>query len=178
MIYLGTDYNDYLQATAEGSDIRGLYGDDTLVGNIGSDNLQGNVGNDVLYAGAGGGTFFGGRGDDTMFGGQGNDEFWDSHGANWFIFENAGIGGSDIVHTLYNTSTLTITGLEKGTVIKIIDTSHQSCFITVGTHQTIEVRSSQRAGLYDGGTFIVNGRTIDIPQLDTRVAGTDIYTVV
>jgi Ca2+-binding RTX toxin-like protein len=91
-IILGTEFNDLREASsAEGDEVRGLEGDDTIIGGPGNDTLNGNSGsdlieansststasgNDSLFGGSGGDTLFGstfGFGGDTLSGNKGND---------------------------------------------------------------------------------------------------------
>src|SRR5262249_54761080 len=53
----GSDLNDQLFATHEGSSLIGRSGDDLLVGREGNDRLHGSAGNDTLVGGGGADTF-------------------------------------------------------------------------------------------------------------------------
>jgi len=62
-----------LQATADGSTLHGLQGDDVIYGNAGDDILYGHEGNDVIYGGEGDDTIYGGTGSNQLYGGSGDD---------------------------------------------------------------------------------------------------------
>ena len=75
MAAMGTDGDDYIKALAEGSEINGKAGNDTIYGNIGDDTLKGGEGNDTLKGRAGDDTITGGLGADAINGQEGNDTF-------------------------------------------------------------------------------------------------------
>ncbi len=62
----GTQFNDTIIGTNEGSRLNGLAGNDSLQGRVGSDTILGGDGNDTLIGGAG---------NDSLNGGAGNDLF-------------------------------------------------------------------------------------------------------
>ena len=68
-----TEGADQLHASASGSQLAGLGGNDTLYGKDGNDTLDGGAGNDTLYGGAGNDSLIGGEDNDTLYGGDGND---------------------------------------------------------------------------------------------------------
>ncbi|HWL55331.1 MAG TPA: calcium-binding protein [Paracoccus sp. (in: a-proteobacteria)] len=82
---LGTSGNDRLAASAAGSTVYALAGNDLLNGNIGHDLLSGGSGNDTLNGAAGNDTLLGGSGNDLIRGGAGNDSL-------------AGGAGRDTIH--------------------------------------------------------------------------------
>jgi len=71
---VGSEFADQLAASAEGSALEGLAGDDHLVGRAGSDTLLGGAGADTITADAGADRVFGGDGADRVFGARGEDE--------------------------------------------------------------------------------------------------------
>ena len=70
---VGTAEDDILTAEADGSNIDGLAGDDTISGDVANDILVGNAGEDVLEGGDGNDIAFGGDDDDVLDGQAGND---------------------------------------------------------------------------------------------------------
>lgn len=74
-VITGTTGSDRIEAGAFGTEIRGLAGDDVLIGNRGNDLLVGDAGNDVLQGGAGDDRLQGGDGDDILSDSIGNDVF-------------------------------------------------------------------------------------------------------
>ncbi|MBA4233722.1 MAG: hypothetical protein C0465_24400 [Ralstonia sp.] len=69
----GNALNNNLQASADGSRLHGVGGDDVIIGAIGNDELHGGVGNDRLTGNDGNDMLFGDDGNDTLSGGAGND---------------------------------------------------------------------------------------------------------
>ena len=65
--------DDYVDAGAGNDIIRGWYGDDTLIGGDGDDDLEGGFGTDLLRGGTGVDALKGGNGNDTLDGGIGDD---------------------------------------------------------------------------------------------------------
>lgn len=80
-VFSGTIGNDTLDVTTlsgtpgAGHELRGLAGNDSLVGGNGNDRLRGNSGNDTLIGGNGNDQLDGGSGADSMDGGAGNDSY-------------------------------------------------------------------------------------------------------
>ncbi|HAN46426.1 MAG TPA: peptidylprolyl isomerase [Cyanobacteria bacterium UBA8156] len=81
---LGLGFGDLTEANNEGtldpasrdrflSGIRGLGGNDNILGTDGADTIYGNQGNDTLDGGAGNDFLAGGQGNDLLFGNNGND---------------------------------------------------------------------------------------------------------
>ena len=111
MLIAGTDEAQTLVAYGEGSEIRGLGGNDTLKGNSGGDklygdegddNLAGDSGNDMLYGGAGNDSLNGNSGNDVLDGGSGNDHLYGEYGCDTYLF-NAG-DGQDTITEGYSSS--------------------------------------------------------------------------
>mgnify|MGYP001308932388 CR=1 FL=1 len=75
----GTDGNNVLKGTSEGSYREGSLIDDLIYGYAGNDSLLGYGGNDTLHGGDGNDTLNGGYGNDIMYGGTGNDRFYGSY---------------------------------------------------------------------------------------------------
>jgi hypothetical protein len=71
---VGSQFADQLAASAEGSALDGLAGDDHLVGRAGNDTLIGGVGADTITADAGADRVFGGDGADRLGGARGEEE--------------------------------------------------------------------------------------------------------
>jgi len=69
----GTNGNDTLTASDAGLALRGLGGNDRLIGGQGHDHLSGGDGNDTLLGGAGNDTLVAGAGNDQLDGGAGAD---------------------------------------------------------------------------------------------------------
>lgn len=80
----GTQDNDLILGTAAndtgGSQLKGLGGDDCIIGGAGDDTLTGGKGNDVLLGGGGNDDLDGGQDDDYLDGGSGNDTCNIKHG--------------------------------------------------------------------------------------------------
>ncbi|MEB3209751.1 MAG: calcium-binding protein [Leptolyngbyaceae bacterium] len=96
-VFTGTNGPDSLDVIAlapdpdAGHELRGLEGDDNLLGGDGSDRLQGGEGDDFLFGKDGNDQLDGGPGADEMFGGNGNDAYTVDH-VNDFIFDSDGVG--------------------------------------------------------------------------------------
>lgn len=69
-LILGTSGND-----AGGNQLKGLGGDDCIIGGDGDDTISGGQGNDVLLGGGGNDDLDGGQGTDQCFGGSGTNTF-------------------------------------------------------------------------------------------------------
>ena len=82
---IGTDYFDRINADAEGSELIGGGGKDSLTGSSGNDKLYGGKGWDALYGLDGNDTLYGEEGDDRLEGGAGNDRLY------------GGVGNDDLV---------------------------------------------------------------------------------
>lgn len=80
----GNYLDNVITATDSASELRGLDGNDTLVGGAGADTIDGGFGNDTIRGGGGADDIVGGRGGDHISGEDGND----------FIRGN---GGDDII---------------------------------------------------------------------------------
>jgi len=76
----GTDGDDTLNGSQNGSTLAGLGGDDTLNGNNGRDSLFGGDGDDVLSGGNGADSIDGGDGADSIDGGGGRDRITGGEG--------------------------------------------------------------------------------------------------
>ena len=88
LVIYGTDSANRLSATAAGSKLYGLGGNDTLTGGKGRDYLEGGKGHDCLYGGSGNDTIKGGTGNDTLCGGKGNDTLYGGTGKDIYLYSN------------------------------------------------------------------------------------------
>ncbi|MBQ7496275.1 MAG: hypothetical protein IJU00_00300, partial [Selenomonas sp.] len=88
LVIYGTDNANRLSATAAGSKLYGLGGNDTLTGGKGRDYLEGGKGHDCLYGGSGNDTIKGGTGNDTLCGGKGNDTLYGGTGKDIYLYSN------------------------------------------------------------------------------------------
>jgi Ca2+-binding RTX toxin-like protein len=86
---IGTPGPDTLRAGRDGQSLRGLGGDDLLIGNAGVDLIRGDDGDDEIRGGGGNDELWGGNGDDriqgqagrdTVLGEEGNDRIWGGGG--------------------------------------------------------------------------------------------------
>ena len=100
----GTTGSDRIEAGAFGTEIRGLAGDDVLIGNRGNDLLVGDAGNDVLQ---------GGSGDDRLQGGDGDDILSDSIGND--VFD--GGAGDDIISIVRHTHDVGVPAINETLVV-------------------------------------------------------------
>ncbi|PID65553.1 MAG: hypothetical protein CR975_06740 [Gammaproteobacteria bacterium] len=93
----GTNQDDNLYAGKDGSEIKGLDGNDRLWGNLGDDDLDGGAGNDYLDGKEGNDKLWGRAGDDNLNGGDGNDYLKGGSGNDnlWGGNDNDGLSGSD-----------------------------------------------------------------------------------
>ena len=71
----GTDESDILIDQSNATHMRGLGGNDRLLGGEGDDMLEGGAGNDALMGEEGNDTLDGGADDDVLYGGSGEDTF-------------------------------------------------------------------------------------------------------
>ena len=80
----GTQGNDLILGSAGddtgGSQLKGLGGDDCILGGDGNDKINGGGGNDIILGGGGDDDISGGQDDDYMDGGSGNDSCDAKHG--------------------------------------------------------------------------------------------------
>lgn len=79
-LYVGTPYDDDIDALAGDDIVDALEGDDLVHGGSGNDHINGGVGNDHLYGDAGDDVIFGGFGNDLIWGGAGNDRLFGDAG--------------------------------------------------------------------------------------------------
>jgi Ca2+-binding RTX toxin-like protein len=86
----GNDLNNLMTASAEGSTLLGLAGNDRLRGGAESDTLFGGIGNDRLEGGAGADHLFGDEGNDDLDGGEGADELVGGVGNDTYVVDNSG----------------------------------------------------------------------------------------
>lgn len=94
-----TEGNDIIDgsASALGSAVHGLGGDDTILGGSGGDSLYGGDGDDLIVAGEGGDLAYGGAGNDIVDGSQGNDTLHGDDGRDAVIGgagDDLGYGGN------------------------------------------------------------------------------------
>lgn len=85
----GNYLDNVITATDNASELRGLDGNDTLVGGAGADTIDGGFGNDTIRGGGGADDIVGGRGGDHISGEDGND-FIRGHGGDDIILGGAG----------------------------------------------------------------------------------------
>lgn len=97
--------NDYILGEAGVDHLGGGAGDDVLSGGLDNDFLYGGEGHDVAYGDAGhdkvageagNDSLFGGDGDDQLYGGTGMDMLTGGSGWDWFVFETALDGVSNV----------------------------------------------------------------------------------
>lgn len=93
---IGSNYDDTLIASDEGSDLLGNRGEDTLIGGDGMDRLMGGDDDDTIEGNDDKDTLNGGRGNDLLDGGNGADFIQGGSGADEII------GGSDIDTAVYD----------------------------------------------------------------------------
>ena len=84
----GTNGNDRLIAGSLGGNLRGLDGDDSLLGAAGADQLSGGDGADDLRSEGGDDVIFGGAGNDLIFGGLGRDSVFAGAGDDTIYVED------------------------------------------------------------------------------------------
>jgi Ca2+-binding RTX toxin-like protein len=103
---IGNGLDNTLVGDGTANILRGLDGNDSLIGGLGLDNLNGDAGNDWLYGGgdvdvfhggagndalnggSGADTMYGGAGDDGLFGGEGNDTLVGGAGVDYLVGGN------------------------------------------------------------------------------------------
>lgn len=94
---IGGNGRDDLFGSAADEELHGYNGDDTARAGSGNDSLYGGRGNDRLSGDAGNDRLFGENGDDQLNGGSGDDELTGGRGADYFIFDNGGETGDDVI---------------------------------------------------------------------------------
>ncbi|WP_211091434.1 calcium-binding protein [Pseudothauera rhizosphaerae] len=100
-----------IAGTADGDEIFGQGGNDSISAGSGDDQLYGGGGHDTLSGANGNDTLYGGEGDDTLYGGNGND-ILDGAAGNDRLYGNAGNDtylfghgdGQDTISSDYDTS--------------------------------------------------------------------------
>jgi len=114
----GSSNDDVLtvQGTVD-SVIRGLEGNDLLIGGDGNDTLFGNEGDDVLRGTFGSDVIEGGEGDDSLNGGAGDDTLLGQGGNDFFV----GIGGRDFIDGGVGFDTNSFQGIASGVTARIND---------------------------------------------------------
>ena len=95
---IGSTDSELIQGNADNDTLNGEGGNDTIVGGLGADRLFGQNGNDVLEGRPGNDFLFGGNGNDLLEGGQGRDRFNGGAGNDTFT------GGAGIDRFIYNTN--------------------------------------------------------------------------
>ncbi len=90
-------------------DIVGGNGKDVLTGTFANENLFGGNGKDVLDGGSGNDELDGGNGKDILVGGAGNDELTGGLGNDWFVFDNSGETGHDVITDLSHGDLILVT---------------------------------------------------------------------
>lgn len=88
-VFVGTAYDDDIDAGAGDDIVNAMAGHDLVVGGPGDDHLFGDDGDDVLHGGAGMDVIFGGNGNDIIHGGEDNDRLFGEGGADT-LFGDAG----------------------------------------------------------------------------------------
>jgi serralysin len=71
----GTRASDWISSTVGGDTLRGLDGDDILIGYTGVDTLEGGAGSDAIFGMDANDLLIGGAGTDILYGGKGKDVF-------------------------------------------------------------------------------------------------------
>ena len=122
----GTDESDILIDQSNATHMRGLGGNDRLLGGEGNDKLEGGAGDDALMGEEGDDTLDGGADDDVLYGGSGEDTFvfQASHGTDTILDFTDGDDTIDLsaLTDITGFSDLTIT--QDGTTA-VIDLSSQ-----------------------------------------------------
>ena len=122
----GTDESDILIDQSNATHMRGLGGNDRLLGGEGNDKLEGGAGDDALMGEEGDDTLDGGADDDVLYGGSGEDTFvfQTSHGTDTILDFTDGDDTIDLsaLTDITGFSDLTIT--QDGTTA-VIDLSSQ-----------------------------------------------------
>jgi len=80
--------------------LNGGNGKDTLVGTWANEIINGGNGKDLLDGGSGNDELDGGNGKDVLIGGAGNDVLTGGLAGDWFVFDNTGETGKDVITDL------------------------------------------------------------------------------
>lgn len=88
-LFVGTAYDDDIDALAGDDIVNAMEGNDLVQGGLGDDHLFGDDGDDVLRGGAGMDIIFGGEGDDVIHGGEDDDRLF-GEGDRDTLFGDAG----------------------------------------------------------------------------------------
>ena len=88
-IFVGTAYDDDIDAVAGEDIVNAMAGNDLVIGGPGDDHIFGDDGDDVLHGGAGMDVIFGGGGNDIIHGEDGNDRLFGEAGRDT-LFGGAG----------------------------------------------------------------------------------------
>lgn len=154
--------------------MNGNSGDDLVVAGLGNDYMQGGSGNDTLVAGAGNNELFGGRGtDEFQFLSQEENTLSVPVGTEQILRSDGGFGGSDTIYDFGVDDRITLSELDRNTVITVFNDSSGAAVITIiGTagngqpaNQTISVLGITREQLLSPGAKLLaidgNFLTID-----------------
>jgi len=79
-LFVGSPFDDDIDALAGDDIIDAMGGNDLVVGGSGHDHIMAGAGDDVLYGGTGNDMMFGGEGDDILYGGHGADRLFGDQG--------------------------------------------------------------------------------------------------
>ncbi|WP_019503039.1 calcium-binding protein [Pseudanabaena sp. PCC 6802] len=206
-VLLGSGDSDLLIASNFGGNILfGGQGDDIIYGGFLNGNfMNGNAGDDLLVAGLGNDTMQGGSGNDTLVAGVSSNELFGGRGADEFQFlskqentlsvligteqilrSDGGFGGSDTIHDFGVEDRITISELDRNTLITVFNNSAGAAVITInGTagngqpaNQTISVLGMTREQLLspESRFLSINGNFFTIDDA-TNSDGLSSFTV-
>ncbi|WP_417584381.1 calcium-binding protein [Pelagibacterium sp.] len=101
-LFVGSPFDDDIDALAGDDIIDAMAGNDLVVGGAGNDHIMGGAGDDVLYGGTGDDVLLGGIGNDILYGGQGADRLFGEMGNDTLYGEDGddyldGGAGNDIL---------------------------------------------------------------------------------
>ena len=166
----GSENDDVLTiAGVIDSVLRGLGGNDLLVGGTGSDLLIGNDGDDILRGGAGNDSALGGEGNDSLNGGGGNDFLNGQSGNDFFV----GIGGIDTIVGGAGFDTNSFQGIGLGVTARINDDGTGTA--DYGQVSEFFVEIERLVGSSNDDTLIATGsrgtRLLGLEGDDTLIGG-------
>lgn len=142
----GSIFDDRIFGNAQANDLRGIDGDDLLVGRGGNDFLSGDAGDDFLR---------GGPGDDILDGGPGADKLLGGGGEDIFDF-NVGDGDDRVVNFQDGIDLIDVSDYGFGSGAEVVALAHAD-----GNHTIIDLNGDLITLLrfdiadLDGGDFII-----------------------